>query len=239
MTVYIRPINLQEALRARAAANGKILCGGTDFYTALGTAPPKGPIIDLTRVAELDGITKGLREIRIGACTSWAKIIAGQLPSAFDALRAAGREVGSVQIQNRATIGGNLCNASPAADGVPPLLALDAEVELISTQATRRLPLSEFIRGNRRTALRPDEILAAIIIPQQEVSGTATSAFLKLGARHYLVISIAMVAVNLIRSEDGAVAQARIAVGACSEVAQRLRELESELVAKPAAARLG
>jgi CO/xanthine dehydrogenase FAD-binding subunit len=239
MTVYIRPINLQEAIRARAAANGKILCGGTDFYTMLGTAPPKGPIIDLTRVAELEGITVRPTEIRIGACTTWAKIIAAQLPSAFDALKAAGREVGSVQIQNRATIGGNLCNASPAADGVPPLLALDAEVELISTQATRRLPLSEFIRGNRRTALRPDEILAAIIIPQQEVSGTATSTFLKLGARHYLVISIAMVAVNLVRGEDGAIAQARIAVGACSEVAQRLRELESELNGRPAAAGLG
>src|SRR5206468_10854301 len=86
---------------------------------------------------------------------------------------------------------------------------------------------------------RRDEIRAALIIPQHEVSRPSPSAFLKLGARHYLVISIAMVAVNLIRSEDGAVAQARIAVGACSEVAQRLRELESELVAKPAAAGLG
>jgi CO/xanthine dehydrogenase FAD-binding subunit len=238
-TVYIRPINLQEAVRARSAVNGKILCGGTDFYTALGTAQPEGPIIDLTRVAELDGITMSPREIRIGACTTWTKIVAAQLPAAFDALKAAGREVGSVQIQNRGTIGGNLCNASPAADGVPPLLALDAEVELISTQTTRRLPLGDFIRGNRRTALRPDEILAAIIIPGQEVSGTASSTFLKLGARHYLVISIAMVAVNLVRSEAGAIAGARIAVGACSEVAQRLRELESELVAKPAAAGLG
>jgi len=239
MTVYIRPTNLQEAIRARAAANGKILCGGTDFYTALGTAPPKGPIIDLTRIAELDGVRVAPNEIRIGACTTWAKIIAAQLPSAFEGLKAAGREVGSVQIQNCATIGGNLCNASPAADGVPPLLALDAEVELVSEQATRRLALSEFIRGNRRTALRPDEILAAIIIPGQKVSGTATSTFLKLGARHYLVISIAMVAVNLVRGKEGAVAEARIAVGACSEVAQRLRELESELTSKPAAAGLG
>jgi CO/xanthine dehydrogenase FAD-binding subunit len=239
MTVYIRPTNLKEAMRARAAANGKILCGGTDFYTALGTAPPKGLIIDLTRVAELDGITVGPDEIRIGACTSWSRIIAARLPSAFDGLKAAGREVGSVQIQNRATIGGNLCNASPAADGVPPLLALDAEVELKSMEATRRLPLCEFIRGNRRTELRPDEILAAIIIPHQRASGTATSTFLKLGARQYLVISIAMVAVNIVRGEDGAVVEARIAVGACSEVAQRLRELESEIEGRPAEAGLG
>jgi len=237
--VYIRPTNLQEAIRARAAANGKILCGGTDFYTALGTAQPKGPIIDLTRIAELDGIRVAPNEIRSGGCTAWARISAAQLPSAFEGLKAAGREVGSVQIQNRATIGGNLCNASPAADGVPPLLALDAEVELVSAPATRRLALSEFNPGNRRTALRPDEILATIIIPSQKVSGTATSIFLKLGARHYLVISIAMVAVNLVRGEDGTIAEARIAVGACSEVAQRLRELESELTGKPAAAGLG
>src|SRR5439155_3336986 len=133
-----------------------------------------------SRVQGLRGISKDSGHYRIGAATTWSDIIRAKLPPAFEALKQAAREVGSVQIQNRATIGGNLCNASPAADGVPPLLALDAEVELISTQPTRRLPLSEFIRGNRRTALRPDEILAAIIIPQQEVPGTATSTFLKL-----------------------------------------------------------
>jgi CO/xanthine dehydrogenase FAD-binding subunit len=128
MSVYIRPTSLTEAMKVKALAGSKILCGGTDFYTALGTAPAQGTIIDLTRVAELDGITLTGGEIRIGACTSWTKLIATPLPAAFDGLKAAGREVGSVQIQNRATIGGNLCNASPAADGVPPLLALEAEV---------------------------------------------------------------------------------------------------------------
>ncbi len=239
MNAYIRPTNLAEATKMRALGGSKILCGGTDFYTALGTAAPKGAIIDLTRVAELDGITQGPDEIRIGACTSWTKLIATPLPSSFDGLKAAGREVGSIQIQNRATIGGNLCNASPAADGVPPLLALEAEVELVSAHASRRLPLSEFILGNRRTALKADEILTAIIVPAQRCAGTAVSTFAKLGARHYLVISIAMVAVNLVRGDDGCVADTKIAVGACSAVAQRLSALESELLGKPAVAGLG
>jgi CO/xanthine dehydrogenase FAD-binding subunit len=239
MNAYIRPTNLAEAMTARAAADSKILCGGTDFYTMLGTALPKGTIVDLTRVKELDGITTGPDEIRIGACTSWTKLVATPLPQAFDGLKAAAREVGSIQIQNRATIGGNLCNASPAADGVPPLLALEAEVELVSARSTRRLALSDFILGNRQTALRSDEILSAVIVPRQRASGSEVSTFAKLGARHYLVISIAMVAVNLTPGADGSVADAKIAVGACSPVAQRLRELENELEGRKAEAGLG
>jgi CO/xanthine dehydrogenase FAD-binding subunit len=239
MNAYVRPSSLAEAMQVRARAESRILCGGTDFYTALGTAQPKGTIIDLTRIRELNGITMGPSEIRIGACTSWAKLQATALPPSFDALKAAGREVGSIQIQNRATIGGNLCNASPAADGVPPLLALDAEVELVSERSTRQLPLNEFILGNRRTALRPEEILSSIIVPIKMGSGSEVSTFAKLGARHYLVISIAMVAVNLVRGDDGRIADARIAVGACSAVAQRLNELESELRGRSAEAGLG
>ena len=90
-------------------------------------------------------------------------MIRAPLPRCFDALKAAAREVGSVQIQNRGTVAGNLCNASPAADGVPPLLALDAEVELASAVELRRMPLSQFLTGNRKTMRRPDEILAAML----------------------------------------------------------------------------
>ena len=103
--------------------------------------------------------------LRIGACTTWSAIRDAALPPAFDALRAAAAEVGGGQIQNAGTIGGNLCNASPAADGVPPLLALDAEVELASAAGTRRLPLAAFLRGPRRTDRRPGEMLTAVLIP--------------------------------------------------------------------------
>src|SRR5690606_23592351 len=118
-------------------------------------------------------------------------------------------EVGSGQIQNVASIAGNLCNASPAADGVPGLMVLDAEVELRSATTTRRLPLEKFILGNRRTALAPGEMVTAIRVPKASTSGT--SAFVKLGARRYLVISIAMAAVRL-TVEDGRVGSAAVAV---------------------------
>ena len=133
-----------------------------------------------------------------------------------------------MQIQNRGTIGGNLCNASPAADGVPALLALDAEVELVSRSGTRRMALADFITGYRKTALARGEILSAVIVPKRAM--TAASVFMKLGARRYLVISIVMVAVNLARDGAGAITDARIAVGSASEVAMRLTALEQALI---------
>jgi CO/xanthine dehydrogenase FAD-binding subunit len=126
-------------------------------------------------------------------------------------------------------VAGNLCNASPAADGVPPLLALDASVELASVQGRRTLPLAEFIIGPRKTALRSGELLSTVLVPKPKHE--ARSRFLKLGARKYLVISIAMAAV-VIERENGIVRAARIAVGACSPVAQRLPALEAALIGK-------
>ena len=148
--------------------------------------------------------------------------------SAFDGLKAAAREVGSIQIQNRGTIGGNLCNASPAADGVPPLLCLDASVELASKDQRRILPLSAFITGYRRTALRDGEIVTAVIVPKPAAS--AAGAFVKLGARRYLVISILMAAAVVEKDETGRIAAAAVAVGAASPVAQRLTRLEQDLL---------
>ena len=138
-----------------------------------------------------------------------------------------------MQIQNRGTVAGNLCNASPAADSVPPLLALDTEVELRSLAGTRRIPLGEFIVGNRKTVRRGDELLKAIWVPRKFED--AASAFLKLGARRYLVISIVMVAVVVQSDSGGRIAEARIAVGSCSAVACRSFALERELLGLPIA----
>lgn len=136
-----------------------------------------------------------------------------------------------MQIQNAGTLGGNLCNASPAADGVPALLSLEARVELRSESRTRVLPLSDFLLGPRRTALAAGEILSAVLIP--DVSGQG--GFLKLGARRYLVISIAMVAARIAVSE-GRISAAALAVGACSPVACRLPDQEAALIGCPVAA---
>jgi CO/xanthine dehydrogenase FAD-binding subunit len=158
------------------------------------------------------------------------------LPPAFDALKVAARDVGARQIQNRGTVAGNLCNASPAADGVPPLLILQAEVELASRRGTRRLPLESFLVGARRTALAADEVMTAIIVPLPPP--TMRSTFFKLGARRYLVISIVMVAVAL-DVVEGIVRDARIAVGACSAVARRMPAAERRLIGVDARPGLG
>ncbi len=194
-------------------------------------------MLDISGLAEIKGIAVEADSIRIGGLTTWSEIVASPLPRCFDALKSAAREIGGIQIQNRGTVAGNLCNASPAADGVPPLLALDAEIELVSAHGARRTSLADFIVGNRKTTRRPDEILANVIIPRRV--DDAASAFLKLGARRYLVISIAMVAAVVKKDSNGCVADARVAVGSCSVTAQRLMALERALLGAPARTGLG
>ena len=214
----------------------RVMAGATDIFPAAGERPLSGDYVDLSSMASLRGIWIDSEAVRIGAAATWTDIVVANLPPAFDALKTAAREIGAVQIQNRGTIAGNLCNTSPAADGVPPLLILDASVELLSKRGARRLPLSQFITGNRRTVLAPDEILTAVVTPAP--APTLRSAFLKLGARHYLVISIVMVAAAL-DIVDEIVRDARIAVGCCSAVAQRIADSRTPPDRRPAHAGLG
>jgi CO/xanthine dehydrogenase FAD-binding subunit len=234
--MFLQPRTLQEAVALLAAQGGTLVAGGTDVFPAQVDGPPPATVIDLSHVADLKGIRIAGDHIRIAGGVTWSELIAADLPPVFGGLKAAAREVGSIQIQNRGTLAGNLCNASPAADGVPPLLALDAAVELTSTGGIRQLDLADFILGNRKTALRPGEILSAVLVPS--VWNDAGSAFLKLGARRYLVISIVMVAATIARSLDGSVRAARVAVGSASAVARRLTVLEDRLVGATAATRL-
>ena len=228
---YAKPTALEEALTLLGQDDGwLLLAGGTDFYPAHGDRPVRGNVLDLNGLAELRGIFETATHFVLGARTTWNDIARHDLAPAFGALQAAAREVGSIQIQNRATIAGNLCNASPAADGVPALLVLDAEVELRALNSTRYLALSDFILGNRRTALRAGEMVTAVRVPKHSVAGA--SAFQKLGSRRYLVISIAMASARL-EVADGIVTQAAVAVGACSAVARRLHDLEAALYGLP------
>ena len=234
--MYLRPRTLNEAVDALGEPGAQVLAGGTDFYPALGERWISTPVVDITAVREIKGIAREKDYFRIGGGTTWTKVLQTPLPQCFDALKSAAREIGSVQIQNRGTVAGNLCNASPAADSVPPLLALDAEVELASSSGTRHVPLAEFIVGNRKTLRAAGEILTAVIVPRTVED--APSVFLKLGARRYLVISIAMVAAVVSINKHGRVRDARVAVGSCSVRAQRLTALEQVLLDKPADAGL-
>lgn len=227
-----RPQSTDEAIALLAMDGATILAGGTDIYPALVDRPPPKRLVDISGLKELRGVSRDTQTIRIGAATTWAEIARANLPPSFDMLRQAAREIGAVQVQNRGTIGGNLCNASPAADGAPPLLALDARVELFSPRGLRILPLDEFLIGARRTARAADEIMTAILAPSD--NGASKSVFLKLGARKHLVISIVMVAAILSFHSDGTIEKARVAIGSASAVAQRLRGLEQRLAGLPA-----
>lgn len=230
---YAKPKSIDEALALLAEDRWRLLAGGTDFYPAQASRPLRDNVLDLNGLAELRHITETDDHFVFGARATWSDVIAAKsLPPAFAALKLAAREVGSAQIQNAGTVAGNLCNASPAADGVPPLLALDAEVELRSAGCSRVLPLREFILGNRRTALRPGEMATAVRVPKRSAAGA--SHFVKLGARRYLVISIAMAAARLCLDARGRIAEAAIAVGSCSAVAVRLSALEDAMRGAPA-----
>lgn len=228
MSGYLRPATLGEAVAALGTGGATVLAGGTDLYPARVGRAIDETLLDISGLAELRGIDATEGGWRFGALATWREVLAADLPPLFDGLKAAAREVGGVQIQNRGTIGGNLCNASPAADGVPNWLALDATVELASPAGSRRLPVAAFVLGNRRTARRADELLVAVHVPRPDRPARGT--FRKLGARRYLVISIVMAAAVAEFASDGTVASARIAVGAASEVAQRLPSLEARLI---------
>ena len=227
--MYARPQTLEQALELLAQGPRTILAGGTDYYPGLRDRAPTTAVIDITSIDALNSIVVDDKSgaVRIGALTTWSALVEASLPPAFDALKAAAIEVGSVQIQNRATLAGNLCNASPAADGVPPLLCLDAEVELTSLNGVRCVPLGQFIQGNRKTLRNVDEMVTAILIPAN--ASAEHSAFIKLGTRRYLVISISMVAANIELEPSGQIRRASISVGSCSEVATRLPSLEHAL----------
>ena len=231
---YFRPRTLAEALTVLDAESPVVAAGCTDLFPARPGPELIGPVLDITNINEMTGISQRAGGWRIGAAVSWSELAQAELPPAFDGLKQAAREVGAIQIQNMGTLGGNLCNASPAADGVPPLLTLGAYVELVSRAGSRLLPLADFILGPRRTALKKGELLTAIHLRQAE----GRSAFRKLGARRYLVISIVMAAVR-IAEEDGLISEAALCVGACSPVAVRLPALEAALLGKPLAEAAG
>lgn len=236
MVAYHQPNTLDHALQLiRRTPRMTIIAGGTDVYPAKATRAGWGTmqhpdVLDISRIRFHRGVEAHATSWSISPLTTWTDIIRADLPPLFDGLKAAAREVGGVQIQNRGTIIGNICTASPAADGVPPLLTLDAEVEIESHEGTRSVPLASFIDGYRHSVLAPNEMVIGLRIPRQAGNGQRHGHFRKLGARKYLVISIAMVAGVFDYDDVGVVKAARVAVGACSAVAMRLTALERDLV---------
>jgi CO/xanthine dehydrogenase FAD-binding subunit len=236
-----KPATLPQALGLIEQYQGNIafLAGGTDVFPSMVGGPATQAcgkrFLDITHIPEVAILAIEPSPTgtvwRIGASVTWAQFLEHTQVAAdplLHALRQASLEIGGVQIQASGTLVGNVCNASPAADGMPCLLALEASVELRSRLGTRVLPLAQFVLGPRRCALQPGEMVTALLVPCATTGAKVGSAFLKLGARKYLLISIAMVAA-LVEQQQGIVTKARVAVGSCSAVAQRLFVLEQRL----------
>jgi CO/xanthine dehydrogenase FAD-binding subunit len=184
---FLQPATWQEALAARAAHPEAVpIAGGTDVMVELnfGHRQPAA-LLDLTRVGELAQWGSDGDRLRLGAGVSYRRVIdelAGRLPG----LAMASRTVGSPQIRNRGTVGGNLGSASPAGDAHPPLVAVDAQVELASVRRTRLVPVREFFTGPKRSVLAPDELIAAVLVPP----AAGPQQFTKVGTRNAMVIAV-------------------------------------------------
>ena len=228
MDSYIRPVSLDEALSSLNETPRTLLAGGTDFFPARAGKPVTEKVLDITGIKSLRYINNTEEHIKFGALTTWTDILKANLPPALDCLKKAAVTIGGIQTQNAATICGNICNASPAADSIPNLMALDAKVKLESKDKNRILTLEEFILGNRKTAIKSNELVTEIIIPKPRKN--SLSNFEKLGTRAYLVISIVMISVVTELDEEEKILNLKISIGACSPVAKRLRLLEKEAV---------
>lgn len=232
---YLRPESLGELLSLLRVhgASARLLAGGTDLLVRFRKVSEwPAVIVDLKRVAELDADIAELDgRIRIGARAVMTDVIENnRLQEHFPALIEAARVVGSVQIRNRATLAGNLCNASPAADTAPPLLAHGAIVNLVSGSGSRQLPLAEFFAGPGRTLIHPGEIVESIDLPlPAELTG---GAFRRLTRRHG--VDLAIVSVCCVARASGDVRFAFGAVGARPFVITARRDAPIDDVLKDA-----
>jgi CO/xanthine dehydrogenase FAD-binding subunit len=207
------PHTLDEALRLRGEQpDARPIAGGTDLMVALNAERVRpASLIDLGRVEGLRGWHREGDELVLGSGVTYTQA-AGELVSELPALAAASRTVGSPQIRNRGTIGGNLGTASPAGDALPPLLIEDAQIEIASSRGRRTLPLAEFLVGPKRNALEDDELVVAIRI---RPSG-APQTFMKVGPRNAMVISICSLALSADRERG----ELRAAFGSAGPVAR-------------------
>jgi CO/xanthine dehydrogenase FAD-binding subunit len=232
---YLVPETLDEvsSLLNRYGKESRILAGGTDLLIGLkrNEILPK-VILDIGRIPELSAVRDEESHIFIGATVTHTKISESELiKREAPLLSEAASSVGSVQIRNSGTIGGNIANGSPAADTVPPLIALDAEAQVISQAGKRSIPLSALFPGPYQTALAPDELLSGVRFPKLALkSGTS---FLKLGRRKALSVSRITVAVVLVLDRNGLIQQARICPGAVMPMPSRAERAEESLIGLP------
>ena len=193
----LAPRSLDDALRLKAEhPEARFVQGGTDVLVELNFDRSRPEVlINLNEVAELRGFSRENGSLVLGSGLTYAELMQPELATALPALAEASRTVGSPQIRNRGTLGGNLGTASPAGDGLPPLLIEAAEIELASVRGRRILAMGDFLVGPKRNALEPDELVVSIRI---EPSG-ARQTFMKVGPRNAMVIAVCSLALSVDR----------------------------------------
>jgi CO/xanthine dehydrogenase FAD-binding subunit len=228
---FLQPASWDEALETKAARPEAVpIAGGTDVMVELNfDARRPAALLDLTRVPELAAWSADNGRIRLGAGVTYTRLIT-ELGGLLPGLAMAARTVGSPQIRNRGTVGGNLGAASPAGDCHPPLLAAGAEIEVASVRGVRTIPAAEFYTGVKRNALAPDELIAAVLVSQ----AAGPQQFSKIGTRNAMVIAVASFCICL----NSLNATAGTGIGSAAPTPRRAAEAEEFLAAALAEAGL-
>ena len=224
---HYAPDSVEELLELlKSKPNAKLIAGGTDLLLQMkeGTAQPE-TVVSLKNVEELGGFSVSKNGYRLGTCLTLRRITrSNELTQNFPGLIYAAGVVASEQIRSLATLGGNICNASPSADMVPPLIALDALVQLVSSQGQRDIPLAEFFKGPGESVLKSGEILHSIFLPQP----SGSMIYSKHAPRKYMDLAVVGVAVRLAK-KHGKINEARVALGAVGPVPFRAEKTEALL----------
>ncbi|MEM2900345.1 MAG: FAD binding domain-containing protein [Thermoplasmata archaeon] len=226
---YVRPTNLENCL-LELSKGGIPIAGGTDLMILIrdGIISPNR-LVDISKIKELKGIYEEDDKIRLGALTTFSdlvesKLVRENIPVLYDSAIS----MGSPLIRNVATIGGNICNASPACDSAPPLIVLGANAKIVGNNGDRKIAVEDIFKSVRKTSLSKDEILYSIEIKKNESLG---ASFLKLGKRNALAISVISVATSLV-IKNGVIEDCRIALGAVAPVPMRAKKAEEYLKGK-------
>jgi len=229
---YLRPETISELKKDLSNPGARVLAGGTDIVPKMRQGVFSASVlVDASRVITLDFIEDQGKEVVIGALTTHQKLTDSALiKNVNPALTAAAESVGCIQTRCRGTLGGNIANASPAADTVPPLLIYDADLLLQSLEGERILPLESFLKGPGETVIKPGEFIHSVSF--SPLAGSWGSVFLKIGKRSGMAISVVNVSAAIVLDDEGIIRDARIALGAVAPTVIRCRETEKSLIGK-------
>ena len=227
---FIRPNSLGELVDVLDETDGRILAGGTDVIPRMRhDLFPAAVLVDASNLSELNFTEEVDDQIAIGALTTHQEIVnSALLGTANPALVAAAASVGSNATRNRGTLGGNVANASPAGDTIPPLLAFNAQVQLVRKGGERSVSLKEFLVGPGKTGLEAGELIHSITFSR--LSGAWGAAFQKMGKRKGMAIAVVSVAVAVVLDDSGLVQDARIALGSVAPTVVRSARAEKILI---------